>query len=162
MKSGPTTDNLVRVRVGRAKSAVEQDASGQDDRDPFFLTDHVFSYESTCTVVGGECVKPGTATVYVVVGTSGHALEEQAYRPYPWLATISLSQILVLSSIGTCKLAQKFKTRVCPGNHFLSFRSRSKYQNCVTFGYERITANTTHMHVEYVTVSKFVFISLFL
>ena len=44
----------------------------------------ICSYESTCTVVGGNCVKPGTATVYVVVGTSGHALEEQAYRPYPW------------------------------------------------------------------------------
>jgi len=75
------------------------------------LSGHYHSYESTCAVVSGDCVKPGTGTVYVVVGTSGHSLEQQAYRPYPW----------------------------------------SKYQNCVKFGYQRLTANTTHMHVEWVT-----------
>ncbi|XP_063679765.1 uncharacterized protein LOC134815183 isoform X3 [Bolinopsis microptera] len=75
------------------------------------MAGHLHSYESTCAVVSGDCVKPGTGTVYIVVGTSGHSLEQQAYRPYSW----------------------------------------SKYHNCEKFGYQRMTANTTHMHVEFVT-----------
>lgn len=48
--------------------------------DPHLL----LSYESTCSVVSGDCVTPGTGTVYVVVGTAGKALDPQGFTPYDW------------------------------------------------------------------------------
>ena len=35
----------------------------------------MFSYERTCSVLSGDCVSPGQATTYVVVGSAGAGLE---------------------------------------------------------------------------------------
>jgi len=48
------------------------------------LSGHYHSYESTCSVVSGDCVAPGTGTVYIVVGTAGKHLDPQPYTHYDW------------------------------------------------------------------------------
>ena len=101
----------------------------------------ILSYESTCSVVGGDCVKQGT--VYVVVGTAGAGKDLQTYTPYEWYVLITF-----YFSLWEVYAAWQFEC-----DSVLIFHCRSLSQQSDVYGYQKMVANHTHMTVKLVTVS---------
>ena len=81
-------------------------------------------------------------------GTDDHCLVTFHHLLMHFIVIDKLNSYSLPFIFGTWQNVFLFQTNLFNDSYF-----RSKYQNCDKFGFERITANSTHMHVEFVTVS---------